>query len=114
MPAIFCCSNVPYYWDEAVTISRRMDFFRTGSLIPITTISNAHPPLPSIYLALWWKSSGFYPEVTREAVLMVAALGLLAVWRLANRIVGVASVAFWTTCLPALPHLVCPEFAGPL
>jgi len=99
----FLLLNVPYYWDEAgYYIPAAWDFFRTGSLIPITTISNAHPPLPSIYLALWWKSSGFYPEVTREAVLMVAALGLLAVWRLANRIVGVASVAFWTTVLTGL------------
>jgi 4-amino-4-deoxy-L-arabinose transferase-like glycosyltransferase len=42
------------------------------------------------------------PEVTREAVLMVAALGLLAVWRLAMRLVGVASVAFWTVLLTGL------------
>ncbi|MGP8225006.1 MAG: glycosyltransferase, partial [Terracidiphilus sp.] len=77
-------------------------FFRTGSLIPITTLSNAHPPLPSIYLALWWKASGFLPEVTREAVLLVAALGLLAVWRLTMRLVGVASVAFWTVVLTGL------------
>ena len=68
--------RLPYYWDEAgYYIPAAWDFFRTGSLIPITTLTNAHPPLPSIYLALWWKLSGFYPEVTREAVLMVAALG---------------------------------------
>ena len=58
--------------------------------------------LPSIYLALWWKVSGFYPEVTREAVLLVASLGLLAVWRLAMRLLGVASVAFWTVLLTGL------------
>jgi Gpi18-like mannosyltransferase len=46
--------------------------------------------------------SGFYPEVTREAVLMVASLGLLAVWRLAMRLVGVGSVAFWTVVLTGL------------
>jgi hypothetical protein len=96
----FALLRVPYYWDEAgYYIPAAWDFFRTGSLIPTTTLSNAHPPLPSIYLALWWKLSGFYPEVTREAVLMVAALGLLAVWRLAMRLVGVASVAFWTVLL---------------
>ena len=44
---------------------------------------------------------------------MVAALGLLAVWRLAIRLVGVASVAFWTVVLTRhLPHLVRPEHAG--
>lgn len=99
----FTLLRLPYYWDEAgYYIPAAWDFFRTGSLIPITTLTNAHPPLPSIYLALWWKISGFYPEVTREAVLMVAALGLLAVWRLAMRLVGVASVAFWTVVLTGI------------
>ncbi len=99
----FTLLRIPYYWDEAgYYIPAAWDFFRTGSLIPITTLSNAHPPLPSVYLALWWKLSGFEPEVTREAVLIVAALGLLAVWRLTMRLVGVASVAFWTTVLTGL------------
>ncbi len=99
----FTLLRLPYYWDEAgYYIPAAWDFFRTGSLIPTTTLTNAHPPLPSIYLALWWKISGYYPEVTREAVLMVAALGLLAVWRLAMRLVGVASVAFWTALLTGL------------
>jgi hypothetical protein len=95
--------RLPYYWDEAgYYIPAAWDFFRTGSLIPITTVSNAHPPLPSIYLALWWKASGFDPEVTREAVLLVASLGLLAVWRLALRLTSSAMVAFWTVFLTAL------------
>ena len=72
----FMLLRLPYYWDEAgYYIPAAWDFFRTGSLIPITTLTNAHPPLPSIYLVLWWLVSGFDPEVTREAVLMVAALG---------------------------------------
>ena len=95
--------TLPYYWDEAgYYIPAAWDFFRTGSLIPITTLSNAHPPLPSIYLALWWKLSGFYPEVTRTAVLLVAALGLTAVWRLGLRLTGAAWVAFWTVLLTGL------------
>lgn len=95
--------RLPYYWDEAgYYIPAAWDFFRTGSLIPITTLSNAHPPLPSIYLALWWKAAGFFPEVTREAVLLVASLGLLAVWRLALQLAGSATVAFWTVVLTAL------------
>jgi 4-amino-4-deoxy-L-arabinose transferase-like glycosyltransferase len=99
----FTLLRLPYFWDEAgYYIPAAWDFFRTGSLIPITTLTNAHPPLPSIYLALWWKLSGFSPEVTREAVLMVAALGLLAVWRLAIRLVGVPAVAFWTVLLTGL------------
>jgi hypothetical protein len=99
----FTLLRLPYYWDEAgYYIPAAWDFFRTGSLIPISTLTNAHPPLPSIYLALWWKIAGFYPEVTREAVLMVAALALLAVWRLAMRLIGVTSVALWTVLLTGL------------
>ena len=99
----FTLLRVPYYWDEAgYYIPAAWDFFRTGSLIPITTLTNAHPPLPSIYLALWWKLSGFHPEVTREAVLVAASFGLVAVWRLAMRLVGVPLVAFWTVALTAL------------
>jgi hypothetical protein len=99
----FSLLRLPYYWDEAgYYIPAAWDFFRTGSLIPITTISNAHPPLPSVYLALWWKLSGFHPEVTREAVLMIASFGLLAVWRLAHSVAGSGQVAFWTVVLTAL------------
>jgi 4-amino-4-deoxy-L-arabinose transferase-like glycosyltransferase len=99
----FTLLRLPYYWDEAgYYIPAAWDFFRTGSLIPITTLTNAHPPLPSVYLAFWWKLSGFSPEVTREAVLLVATLGLLAVWRLAMRLVGVTMVAFWTVVLTGL------------
>jgi hypothetical protein len=95
--------RLPYYWDEAgYYIPAAWDFFRTGSLIPTTTLNNAHPPLPSVYLALWWKASGFHPAVTREAVLVVASLGLLAVWRLAMRVVGVPVVAFWTVLLTGI------------
>ncbi len=99
----FTLLRLPYYWDEAgYYIPAAWDFFRTGSLIPSTTLTNAHPPLPSIYLALWWKISGFYPEVTREAVLMVATLGLLAVWRLAQRLAGSGEVAFWAVALTGI------------
>jgi 4-amino-4-deoxy-L-arabinose transferase-like glycosyltransferase len=99
----FTLLALPYYWDEAgYYIPAAWDFFRTGSLIPVTTLSTSHPPLESIYLALWWKASGFHPEVTREAVLMVTSLGLLGVWRLATRLAGSATVAFWTVVLTAL------------
>jgi 4-amino-4-deoxy-L-arabinose transferase-like glycosyltransferase len=95
--------RLPYYWDEAgYYIPAAWDFFRTGSLIPVTTLTNAHPPLPSIYLALAWKLFGYCPLVTRVAVLVAAALGLLAVWRLAMRLVGVPAVAFWTVVLTAI------------
>ena len=99
----FTLLRLPYYWDEAgYYIPAAWDFFRTGSLIPLTTPTNAHPPLPSIYLALSWKAFGFHPVVTRLAVLIVASLGLSAVWRLAMRLTGVPAVALWTVALTAL------------
>src|SRR5579871_2026253 len=99
----FSLLRLPYYWDEAgYYIPAAWDFFRTGSLIPFTTLSNAHPPLPSIYLALWWKASGFYPEVTREAVLVAASFALTAVWRLVLRLHGSRLVALWTVILTGL------------
>jgi 4-amino-4-deoxy-L-arabinose transferase-like glycosyltransferase len=95
--------SLPYYWDEAgYYIPAALDFFHVGSLIPLTTPSNAHPPLPSIYLAFCWKILGFHPVVTRLAVLLVASLGLTAVWKLTMRLVGVPAVAFWTVLLTAL------------
>ena len=106
--AALCASHctllrLPYYWDEAgYYIPAAWDFFRTGSLIPLTTPSNAHPPLPSIYLALCWKAFGFSPFVTRLAVLVAASLGLAAVGRLAMRLSGVSAVAFWTVVLTGL------------
>jgi 4-amino-4-deoxy-L-arabinose transferase-like glycosyltransferase len=76
--------RLPYYWDEAgYYIPAAYDFFRTGSVIPFSTLSNAHPPLPSIYLSAWWKVFGFAPWVTRLAMCAVSSIALLAVYRLA-------------------------------
>jgi Dolichyl-phosphate-mannose-protein mannosyltransferase len=95
--------RLPYYWDEAgYYIPAAWDFFRTGSLIPSSTLSNAHPPLPSLYLALWWKVFHFAPAVTRTAMCLVAATALTAVWRLAMITTGRQSVAAATTLLTAL------------
>jgi len=94
---------LPYYWDEAgYYIPAAWDFFRTGSLIPITTLTNAHPPLPSVYLALAWKLFGYCPLVTRVATLLAASVALTAVWRLSERLTGVRAIAFWTLALTAV------------
>ncbi len=79
--------RLPYFWDEAgYYIPAAYEFFTSGHLIPHSVPSNAHPPLPAIYLALWWKLSAFKPAVTRTAMLLVAAFALLAVYRLARRL----------------------------
>ena len=66
--------RLPYFWDEAgYFVPAARDILLTGSLIPHTTLSNAHPPLVMLWLAFWWKFSGFTPAVTRIAMLLVAA-----------------------------------------
>jgi positive regulator of sigma E activity len=89
--------RLPYFWDEAgYFVPAARDLLLTGSLIPHSTLSNAHPPLVMLWLAFWWKYSGFTPAVTRTAMLLVAAFALLGVWRLARRVandqVAVATV----------------------
>jgi len=89
--------RLPYFWDEAgYFVPAARDLLLTGSLIPHTTLSNAHPPLVMLWLAFWWKYSAFTPAVTRTAMLLVAAFALLGVWRLARRVasdqVAVATV----------------------
>ncbi len=96
--------RLPYFWDEAgYFIPAARDLLLTGSLIPHTTLSNAHPPLVMLWLAFWWKFSAFTPAVTRTAMLLVAAFALLGLWRLAravsNQAVAVSTV-FCTALYP--------------
>ena len=85
---------LPYYWDEAgYYIPAAYDFFRTGSLIPFSTLTNAHPPGLSLYLAAAWKVFGFAPLTTRVSMCLAAALALVAVWRLAADSLGSRAAA---------------------
>lgn len=94
--------RLPYFWDEAgYYIPAAYDFFRTGALIPYSTLSNAHPPLPALYLAMWWKISGFAPIVTRLAICLIAAFALTGVFVLVRRLLNV-QVAAATALLTAL------------
>ena len=94
--------RLPYFWDEAgYFIPAARDLWLTGSLIPHTTLSNAHPPLVMLWLAFWWKFSAFTPAVTRTAMLMIAAFALLGLWRLARRVAN-ESVAIATVICAAL------------
>jgi 4-amino-4-deoxy-L-arabinose transferase-like glycosyltransferase len=94
--------RLPYFWDEGgYYIPAAWDLFRTGALIPQSTITNAHPPLPSILLAGWWHLSGFSIIGTRTLVCMVSAAALLAVYRIARNLTTPA-VAVVTTLLTAV------------
>ena len=96
--------RLPYYWDEGgYYIPAALDFFRTGTLIPQSTITNAHPPLPSLLLAAEWHLTGFHILATRSFVCLVAATSLLAVYRLSRALIGqraAAAVTLLTACYP--------------
>src|SRR6202158_625274 len=48
--------RLPYFWDEAgYYVPAARDLFLSGTLIPQSTPSNAHPPLVMAWLgARWW------------------------------------------------------------
>ena len=94
--------RLPYFWDEAgyyVPVAR--DLFLTGSPIPQSTPSNAHPPLVMAWLALAWRVFGYSTLVTRTAMLALSAFSLLGLFRL-SRTAANLSVAWATTALVAV------------
>jgi hypothetical protein len=96
--------QLPYFWDEAgYYIPAARDILVTGSLIPHSTLSNAHPPLVLAWLALWWKFAGYAPLVTRSAMLMVAAFSLTGVFRLAERVANLPVAVGATLCTALYP-----------
>ncbi len=96
--------SLPYFWDEAgYYVPAARDLLLTGSLIPHTTVSNAHPPLVLAWLALWWKLAGYAPAVTRSAMLVLAAFSLLGVFRLSERVANAQVAVASTLCVGVYP-----------
>jgi hypothetical protein len=96
--------QLPYFWDEAgYYVPAARDLLLTGSLIPHTTVSNAHPPLIMAWVALWWKCAGYAPLVTRSAMLVVAAFSLLGVFRLAECVANTEVAIASTVCTALYP-----------
>ncbi|HEY6373327.1 MAG TPA: glycosyltransferase family 39 protein [Candidatus Sulfotelmatobacter sp.] len=96
--------QLPYFWDEAgYYVPAARDLLLSGSPIPQTTVSNAHPPLVMAWIALWWKCVGFAPVVTRSAMLVVAAFSLLGVFRLAERVANTQVAIASTLCTAVYP-----------
>src|SRR5450755_4996897 len=94
--------RLPYFWDEAgYYVPAARDLFLTGTLIPQSTPSNAHPPLVMAWLALAWRVFGYSTLVTRTAMLGLSAFSLLGLFRL-SRIAANLHVAWATTVLVAL------------
>ena len=56
-----------------------------------------------LWLAFWWKFSGFTPAVTRIAMLLVGAFALLGVWRLARYVANDAVAAATVICTALYP-----------
>jgi hypothetical protein len=96
--------QLPYFWDEAgYYVPAARDILLSGSLIPHSTVSNAHPPLVLAWVALWWKGVGYAPLVTRTAMLVVAAFSLLGVFRLAERAANPEVAIASTLCTALYP-----------
>ncbi len=95
--------QLPYFWDEAGYYIPAARDLLGGSLIPHTTVSNAHPPLVLAWIALWWKCVGYAPLVTRSAMLVVAAFALLGVFRLAERVANTQVAIASTLCTALYP-----------
>jgi hypothetical protein len=94
--------RLPYFWDEAgYYVPAARDLFLTGTFIPQSTPSNAHPPLVMAWLALAWRVAGYSTLVTRTAMLALSAFSLLGLLRL-SRIAANLPVAWATTALVAL------------
>jgi hypothetical protein len=96
--------QLPYFWDEAgYYIPAARDLLLDGSLIPHTTVSNAHPPLVMAWIALWWKAAGFAPLVTRSAMLVISSFSLLGLFRLAERAANFEVAIASTLCTAMYP-----------
>jgi 4-amino-4-deoxy-L-arabinose transferase-like glycosyltransferase len=97
--------RLPYYWDEAgYYIPAAMDFFRSGHLVPSSTLPTGHTPLVIIYLALAWRAFGLSPLVTRAAMIVVATGTLAGVYALGRRVAN-REIRCWSVLLLALSPL---------
>jgi hypothetical protein len=96
--------QLPYFWDEAgYYVPAARDILLSGSVIPHSTSSSAHPPLAMAWLALWWKVVGYVPPVTRTAMLVLAAFSLLGFFRLAERVANTKVAIASTLCTALYP-----------
>jgi 4-amino-4-deoxy-L-arabinose transferase-like glycosyltransferase len=97
--------RLPYFWDEAgYYIPSALDFYRSWTLTPHTTLPEGHPPLVIIYLGLAWRIFGYSALVARAAMTLVAASTVATLYVLARRISN-PEIAAWSAVLLALSPL---------
>lgn len=76
--------DLPYFWDEmGQFIPAALDIFHDGAWIARSTLPNVHPPGVMAYLAGVWSIAGYSVVITRVAMLLLAAVGVLGVFALA-------------------------------
>jgi 4-amino-4-deoxy-L-arabinose transferase-like glycosyltransferase len=94
--------HLPYYWDEGgYYIPAALDFYHTGQLVPHFT--NAHPPLPNILLGTLWHVVGYHILATRLLVCAFAAAGLVAIFRLTERLMDATAAVTVTLLIAVYP-----------
>ena len=97
--------RLPYFWDEAgYYIPAALDFYRSGLLIPQSTLPTGHTPLVMVYLGLMWHVFGFSTLVTRAVMILVAAATVASVYAL-GRSLGNREIATWSAVLLGLSPL---------
>jgi hypothetical protein len=101
--------NLPFFWDElGQFIPTALDLFRHGWWIAHSTTPNVHPPGVEAYLVLWYELFGYSIAITRVAMLVLGAFGLLLTFLLAIRLSRGAPGA--PAFLPPLLLLASPLF----
>jgi len=97
--------RLPYFWDEAgYYIPAAFDFYRSGLLIPKTTLPVGHPPLVIIYLGLAWRLLGYSVWAARAAITLMAAATVTSLYVLGRRLAS-REIAAWSALLLALSPL---------
>jgi hypothetical protein len=75
------CLRLPYFWDElGQFVPAALDILHDGAWIPRSTLPNVHPPGVMGYLALVWRIVGYSVPATRVAMLLLADIGLVALF----------------------------------
>ncbi|HEY7209074.1 MAG TPA: hypothetical protein VH477_02280, partial [Bryobacteraceae bacterium] len=89
-------------------IPTALDLLRSGAWVAHSTIPNVHPPGVEAYLVVWYKLFGFSIPITRIAMLLVAAGGLVLTFLLAIELSGDAPGA--PAFVPPILLVVSPLF----
>lgn len=104
--------RLPYFWDEAgYYIPAALDFSRSWSLTPHTTLPEGHPPLVMIYLGLAWRFFGYSTWVARTAMMLMALATVMTLYALGRRVASF-EIAVWSALLLALsPLFFSPKYS---